>query len=113
MKKLFLAILAVLVMVSICQAGPYLISDPYGPCGDEELTECPVSATIYADGIIVADNIALENDLSIRYDISGLPNEEHVYTATYTDKYGRTSEHSDPCLLLVKPLGPKNMHAVP
>ena len=106
-------LIAFLLMASVAFAEPFLVSDPYGPCGESGQSACPVTATIYENGVVVADNVALQPDYSIKYDLSTMPTDEINYTATYKDALGRVSNVSNPYLLLKKGHAPLNLRASP
>ena len=111
MKRLFSVLILVLVP-SLAFADPYLVSDPYGPCGQSGQTACPLSANINEDGISIAADVALQPDLSIRHDLVTMPIGEHEYTATYNFSAGRVSVLSDPFLWLRTGNPPVNLNAV-
>ena len=113
MKKVFLAVLMTLIFAGVAMAQPFLISDPYGTCGELGTTACPVSAEIFQDGLSIATDVTLESDLSIRYDLGTMPMEEHVYTATYQDDLERVSVPSNPYLFLAAPTSPTNVSIIP
>ena len=103
------ALILVLLWTSGALAAPFLISDPPDPCGQSGQPACPVSATIYADGAVIADDVPLQPDMSIRYDLMTRPVAEVTYTATYKDAMGDHSDLSDPYLLLAPPASPKGL----
>ena len=106
--KIILAGFLFLLVASGAMADPFLISDPYGPCGESGQTMCPVAATIYADGVIIADDVPLTPELAVSYDLLSRPVGEVVYTAKFKDELGGESDPSNPCLLLPKPSAPLN-----
>ena len=112
MKKL-IPFIILLVFSTGAYAAPFLVSDPYGPCGEPGQDACPVSATIYQDGVAIATDIALQTDLSILHDLETMPTGEHNYTAAYKDELGRPSDPSDPYLLLRQGHAPLNLRARP
>ena len=102
-------LLATLLFATNALAAPLVISDPPDPCGESGQTACPVSAAIYADGVMIADDVSLQPDMSISYDLLTRPVSEVTYTATYKDAMGDHSDPSNPYLLLAPPASPKNL----
>ena len=113
MKKILIINILVLLSASVVIAGPFLVSDPHGACGSTGQPECPISAQIFADGVMIADNVPLEPDMSFKYDIGGMPTGEIAYTAKFIDKYGRASVMSAPLQLLAAPGEPMNLQLQP
>ena len=112
MKKLFL-ILAILAMAVSVSAAPFLVSDPVDPstCGSGELPNCPTMATIYEDDVIIAQDVPVEADMSINYDLAGRPAGVHKYKAIYQDAVGGLSLESNPTMLGSDE--PKNLRLTP
>ncbi len=71
------------------------------------------SAEIVIDHFSVADNVVLQPDYSIRYDLVIMPIGEHKYTAKYNYSVGRQSDLSDPYLFLEAGGPPLNLNAIP
>ena len=110
MKKL---ILAILLIPSIAAGAPFLVSDPVDPatCGSGELPNCPTMATIYEDDVIIAQDVPVEADMSIRYDLAGRSAGVHKYKAIYQDALGGLSLESNPTMLGSDE--PKNLRLTP
>ena len=112
MKRL---ILVLLLIPSVAIGAPFLISDPVDPlgCGASGQPMCPVSADVLQDGVVVASEIPLQSDMSIKYDLVSMPTSEYTYTAIYRDEIGRVSIASNPYLLLETALPPLNVRVIP
>ena len=112
MKKLILAI-AILAMAVSVSAAPLLVSDPVDPatCGGVEQPTCPTMATIYEDDVIIAQDVPVEADMSINYDLAGRPPGVHKYKAIYQDALGGLSLESNPTMLGSE--SPKNLRLTP
>ena len=108
-KFLFFTVFFLLI-IRPAFAGPELVSDPY----DCSNTECPKSAVIYSkcgnetSKKILADNVILQPDYSIKFDLGKWPVTSCEYSARYKDKYGRLGEPSDPFVLKSRPKKPLN-----
>lgn len=102
-----------LVFPTTVFAAPYLVSDPVDPasCGGTDQPTCPVSFTVYEDGTAIANEIAVEADMSIKFDLDGRPPGNHRYTAIYHDEFGGISLVSNPTQL--GPLAPSGMRLSP
>ena len=112
MKKLFL-VLAILVMAVSVSAAPFLVCDPVDPatCGTGELPNCPTMVTIYEDDVIIAQDVPVEADMSISYDLVDRPPGVHKYKAIYQDALGGLSLESNPTMLGSE--SPKNLRLTP
>jgi hypothetical protein len=104
MKKL---ILLMLLIPSIAFSAR-LTTDPVDPttCGGDEQPTCPTTATIYrytdttyTDGVIVAEDIPLEADMSLDYNLVDEPAGVNYYKAFHKDAHGGSSKLSNPTVL--------------
>ena len=64
----------------------------------EPPVDTPACARVVEDGIELESCLALEEDMSFRYDISDRPDGEHIYTVQYCNMRG-CSPSSDPIVL--------------
>jgi hypothetical protein len=103
MKKVPLIILGLIFIATSAWSEPFIISDPYDPdCGSSGHTICPTKAELYDNGNLMV-TVDLEDDMSIRHDLTGWPDGEHSYTGRYLDEHGRGGPMSDPFVLLAQP----------
>lgn len=109
----WLIILLMILFSTSTYAAPFLICDAVDPeaCGSTDQPPCPVSATVYEDGEVIASEIPLQTDMSIRYDLAGRPPGTHRYTTIYHDAFGGLSLQSNPTRL--GPVEPQNTRLSP